>query len=273
MKLRQKVRRALKSDSIPESSKMPQRRIVVFGDSHIHAIQEAIRHRKARHREVRVEALRLLKEKNNKIIGDTSFEAILDIVRGLSANDIFVTVIGGNQHAVFSTIQHPAAFDFLLPGDSPDDVARNAELIPFRTLHDYFVSGIRSGDLKSIKALREATSAHVVHLLAPPPKGDNAFIEDYHDTRFAEEDIASLGVSSPALRMRFWRLQNLVIEEFCAELGIETLGPPAAARDPNGFLDRVCYANDATHANAEYGELVLQQLEAGFCQASGGVLS
>src|SRR4051812_22743167 len=106
MSVQQKIRRAIK-DKMSESSKRSQRRVVVFGDSHVHAIQEAVRHRKAQNREVSIEARRLLKEIGGKSIGDTSFDDILEIARQLSEDDVLVTVIGGNQHAVFSTIQHP----------------------------------------------------------------------------------------------------------------------------------------------------------------------
>src|SRR4029078_7328618 len=122
-------------------------------------------------------------------------------------------------------------FDFLMPGDGVDGLDKDAEIIPHRALADYFAAVIRNGDAHSIKALRKATVAKVVQLAAPPPKRDNSFIEDYHDTRFAEEDIASLGVSSPALRMKFWQLQNRVIEQLCEEWGVEFLPPPDAARD------------------------------------------
>lgn len=240
---------------------MARRRIIVFGDSHVHALQEAVRHRAAKGRTTHLDIRRLLKVKGGKSLGDTSFDEIVEIARSLKADDVLVTVIGGNQHAVFSTIQHPEAFDFLMPGDGVDGLDKDAEIIPHRALADYFAAGIRNGDAHSIKALRKATVAKVVQLAAPPPKRDNSFIEDYHDTRFAEEDIASLGVSSPALRMKFWQLQNWVIEQLCEEWGVEFLPPPDAARDEDGFLARGCYAKDATHANENYGELVLEQLE------------
>ncbi|MEO6359673.1 MAG: hypothetical protein ABIO43_03740 [Sphingomicrobium sp.] len=240
---------------------MVQPRIVLFGDSHVHAIQEAVRHRVNRRANVPVEVRRLFKEKNGKTLGDTPFDGILEVGASLSSNDVMVSVIGGNQHAVFSTIQHPQPFDFLLPGDDPAELMEGQAVLPYRALYDYFSSGIRGGDAKSIEALRASTQARMIHLAAPPPKGDNSFIENYHDTRFAEENIASLGISPPTLRMKFWRLQNRIIGELCAKIGIELMMPPTEAVDADGFLKAECFANDATHANDNYGELVLQQLE------------
>ena len=260
-------------------------RVFVLGDSHIHAIKDALEAR-AGDTAVPIEARRLLKmkpvtEQPDKklgildsalkrfrrspsarevaVLGDISADEALGIVRSLGPNDVLVSVIGGNQHAVFSTIQHPQPFDFITPEGGPP--AKGAEMVPFRALYDYFRDSLRKGDGETIDTLRRSTTARMVHLLAPPPKRKNAWIEHYHDTFFASEGITRLGVSSPDLRIKFWRLQNRAIEEICADLGIEVMGPPPDGCDEDGFLARDCYAGDATHANVKYGELVLRQLE------------
>lgn len=266
------------------------RRILLFGDSHVHAIQEAIARRAEAGAPVAIEARRLLKPKEDvgaagparglgnvlpsslrslaeklrlgrRTVGDTSFERFIAIARSLRPTDVIVSVIGGNQHAVVGTIQHPRPFDFILPGERVRAVARRTEIIPFGSLYDYFANGIRERDGKSLAALRAATRARIVQLQSPPPKGSNGFIKKRHDTQFAEQGISRFGVSSPELRMKFWKLQNLVLEELCAELDIELLPPPPQALDIKGFLGRSFYARDATHSNSGYGELVLAQLE------------
>ena len=268
-------------------------KIFFFGDSHIHAIQEALAVRERKGIVHRMEARRLFKAKQIKepkestpqtqsrllaafdwfrrgrrqsefaIIGDITFRAARRAVRKLGPDDVFVSVIGGNQHAVFSTIQHPQRFDFVLPGeDEPAHASMHgAELIPFNTLYEFFRASLRDGDVQTIASLRMLTKARVVHLLTPPPKRDNSWIEQHHDTLFASEGIDRLGVSNPELRMKFWRLQNRALGELCAAVRVEVLGPPQEACDPDGFLIRDCYAGDATHANRHYGELVLKQLE------------
>jgi hypothetical protein len=235
-------------------------RLVLFGDSHTYAVQRAIERRTANQIAVPLTPYRLLKIKGDKQVGDTTFEAFLEIVRPLSTDDVAVSMIGGNQHAVFSTIQHPQAFDFLEPGHEPS-LDPGTEMIPYQALADVFERGIRGGDGKSLEALRRATSARVVHIIPPPPKADNAFIAQYHETLFAKEGITTLGVSSPSLRLKFWKLQTRMLIDLCQELGIEVMMPPAAALDENGFLLRDYYANDATHANASYGELLLREIE------------
>ena len=269
--------------------------MVVFGDSHVHAIKEAVDARGAAGTAFPIEVKRLLKSKTigsdatrrplvdrlkravrsvirsgrpfssgHQWIGDTSLEEFLPVARRLSPDDVLVSVIGGNQYAVFSTIQHPVPFDFCLPEETVPELNPDVELIPFRGLYDYFFTALQLGDGKTLEALRNSTRAKLVHLLAPPPKSDNRYIEQHHDTQFAAAGISSMGVSPPELRMKFWKLQNRAIEEICAKLGIDTLAPPTDAQDPDGFLSRPYYAGDATHANFRYGELVLQQLEGEF---------
>ncbi|MFL6734102.1 MAG: hypothetical protein ACJ8EY_05350 [Sphingomicrobium sp.] len=276
------------------------RRILLFGDSHADAIQAAIKCRRSKAIPVGLDARRVIKIKKvvgnppsprphvlrrlghrlraliddrpaatdgSLVVGDTTLDQFSALARRLQPDDVLISVIGGNQYAVFSTIQHPKPFDFELPGDPLPSVAGDEELIPFRTLYDYFLTALRAGDGETLAHLRRSTRARMLHLLAPPPKRDNDFIQRHHDTHFAAQGIGHLGVSSAELRMKFWKLQKLAIGEICAELDIETVEPPKEALDADGYLAPHYYAGDATHANEAYGELVLEQLETRFAFA------
>jgi hypothetical protein len=269
MNLARTANRKLSIGWRPRRPELRQPTIVLFGDSHCYAVQRAIEKRQGKGRPVPLAAHRLLKIKNGRQQGDTSFEAFLEIIRSFQADDVVLSMIGGNQHAVFSTIQHPQRFDFLQPGDA--QVTDGTEIIPYRILAESFSSGIRNGDGKSLRALRAATEARVVHIIPPPPKGDNEFIQQHHESVFANEGIAARGVSSPALRLKFWSLQTRVLEDLCRESGIEMMMPPATARDKAGFLARDYYAEDATHGNWQYGELVLREIESRYASEPAGV--
>jgi hypothetical protein len=279
-------------------------RVVIIGDSHVHAIKDALEARGPSHAKGKIVAQRLLKSKPlpaidgappqgrlrrlvgsarkiatgkrpgamTAVFGDVSLDDALKLARRLRPEDVLVSVIGGNQHAVFSTIQHPQPFDFELPDGAGRLAAGGAELIPFRTLYPYFRAALRDGDGKTIATFRKSTSARMIQLLAPPPKRMNDWIEQHHDTLFVAEGLARQGVSKPELRLKFWQLQNRAIEEICIELGVEVLRPPESSLDPDGFLARPFFAGDATHANRRYGELVLEQLEAMLLQASANAV-
>lgn len=235
-------------------------RILLFGDSHSNAVQRAVEKRSGKGESAPLCVYRLLKEKNGRSLGDTSFEDFVQIAGQLTADDVVISMIGGNQHAVFSTVQHPQPFDFFAPGE-PDPAGNSPQLVPFRALEEAFESGLRRGDGKSIDALRKATIARVVHVIPPPPKQDNAHIQQHHESLFAKEGLTSRGVSRPELRLKFWRLQTRVLEKLCGEMGVEILMPPARTVNEAGFLRPEYYAQDATHANWRYGERVLREVE------------
>ena len=253
-----KPTRSPAADGAAQKAKPP--RILLFGDSHSHAVQRAIEKRQGKGERVPLSAYRLLKEKNGRQIGDLSFEDFLSMIGRLGPRDIVLSMVGGNQHAVFSTIQHPQPFDFFDRAQNP--VAKSSvEIVPYRALEAIFGRGLRKGDGKSLEALRAATAARVVHIIPPPPKRDNNHIEQHHETLFAANDLAKLGVSPPALRLKFWNLQTHILETLCAELGIEVMMPPRRTVDEAGFLRPEFYAQDATHANWHYGERVLREIE------------
>lgn len=235
--------------------------MVLFGDSHSYAVQRAIEKRQGSGVPVALKAHRLAKIKNGVRQGDTSFEEFLEIARTLDADDVVLSMIGGNQHAVFSTIQHARGFDFFGPDEPSYASSEGVEVVPYRMLTAVFERGIRNGDGKSLEALRKATTARLIHIIPPPPKKDNAFIQRYHESHFAKEGIADAGVSSPNLRLKFWKLQTRILQKVCAELGIEVMLPPSAALDDEGYLAPDYYASDATHANYAYGEMTLREIE------------
>lgn len=257
----------MQAEATPTADLAPPR-IVLFGDSHSHAVQRAIEKREGKNQPVPLVAYRLLKEKNGRHIGDTSFENFLKSIGKLGPDDVVLSVIGGNQHAVYSTIQHPQQFQFLEPGETAS-ADPSLAIIPYRALEAAFATGLRRGDGKSLKAIRAATVARVVHIMPPPPKADNAFIEEHHESLFAREGLASRGVSPPELRLKFWKLQTRVLETLCAEFGIEVMMPPAPTIDERGFLRPYYYAPDATHANWRYGERVIREVETRFLPAHG----
>jgi hypothetical protein len=247
-------------------TQLSEPKVLLFGDSHSYAVQRAIEKRQGKGKSVPLKVHRLAKIKNGKQQGDTSLEEFVEIIGQLTENDVVLSMIGGNQHAVFSTIQHPQRFDFLEPGGKPV-VQEGAELIPYRVLTSFFEKGIRNRDGKSLEALRHGTSARLIHIIPPPPKGDSAFIQQYHESVFANEGITSHGVSSPVLRLKFWNLQTRLLKALCQELGIEVMLPPKISIDHKGFLSRDFYANDATHANHFYGELLLREVEQRFLKS------
>ncbi|WP_070155913.1 hypothetical protein [Sphingobium phenoxybenzoativorans] len=240
---------------------MSQPRIVMFGDSHVDAVKRAIKLRRMARKDSGIEAFRLSKIKNDKIVGDIDFEEAIKLIGTLTKDDAVISLIGGNQHAVLSTVQHPKPFKVYGPAEEATIISRGEQIIPSRAVRSFLQSGVSGRDGALIKELKSATPARVFHIIPPPPKENNDHIKRHHETHFSDLDIVSLGVSPPDLRYKIWALQADVLKQLCSEWDVEIVSPPSLALTHTGFLDPAYYANDATHANSDYGELILQTIE------------
>jgi len=233
--------------------------ILLFGDSHSHAVHLAAENRLRNGRAVPLDVFRQLKEKNGRSVGNISFDDFLRRASRLRRKDVVLSAMGGSLHATFSTNQHPQPFDFFMP-DHPTVPCHGTEIVPYQAVWAYFSKKISKGTGSRLEALRGATDARVLHLVPPPPKRNRKHIAQYQQMLFAQQSIEKLGVSGPELRLKSWLLHVRVLRRFCRRANIELLMPPAdTMRD--GFLRREFYAEDSAHANSRYGEMVLRTVE------------
>jgi hypothetical protein len=239
---------------------MSRGRILVFGDSHTGALEQALRQR-ASSGNNHISVLRFSKVKSGKEIGDISLDAATSMIAESTPEDLITSTIGGNLHQVFGLVQHPVAFDFVEPGSPSSPDSQPCVLIPYQTMWAVFESRLRRKDGRRITTLREAAARPIYHLLPPPPKESAAHILERYESDFEKAGIAANGVTPAPIRLKLWRLQCAVLRALCTEWGVHLLPPPEGTQTPEGFLKPEYYKNDATHANAAYGELALRQLE------------
>lgn len=241
----------------------PQK-VLVFGDSHTHAVSTAIRKLKNHTAGCEIEAYRLTKVKNGTMIGDIDVNDLIARCKTLTPTDLLVSVVGGNQHSSFSLIQHEIPFRLYdQPGgnaEQADAIGDGDVLIPRNVIKDHFRRGMRNGDARRIFEMANVGSQRTVHLAPPPPKADEAHILNRIETSFADKIAAGFGVSSAPLRLAIWQLQNEVFSEILAEEGVELLPPPPGTQTVEGYLHPDYYGPDATHANAAYGAKILEQI-------------
>lgn len=242
--------------------------VLVFGDSHSVSLQNALRRRAEQGQDRPLTVFRRLKWKADQRVGDITFNEFRSRISKLGPDDVAVSMIGGSHYAVFGTIQHPRPFDFFTENQAPT-ADSSAEIIPYRALRSVFSESITKGidsdglairgDGVMLDKLRRATSARVIHIMPPPPVWSSDTLMERPDPSLARRDIRGLGVSPPELRLKFWSLQVRIVTKFCVKRGIEVLMPPREAFQ-NGYLRPDLHASGA-HANSEYGELVLAQIE------------
>jgi hypothetical protein len=240
--------------------KLGEPRIAVFGDSHTAAL---LRARGASERSPHYEhinVVRLLKEKDGKMVGHADLAAFCREIRNYDERDFVFSAVGGNQYAVISTVRSPVDYDFLESATDRDIASDRAQMVPQRAIASYIEAGVRGNVGPILREIRAASKASVFHLAPPPPKQDNSFIASHFESRFAEAGLHELGPSRPELRLKCWKVQLGCLQRLCDELGIGLILPPGKSLTPEGFLAPHYYAKDVTHGNRRYGEMVLRQI-------------
>ena len=91
---------------------------------------------------------------------------------------------------------------------------------------------------------------------APPPPADSWLLAKSVAKR---RDVGEL--AGPWLRYKLWRLNSEIVREHAERCGVRFVPVPEAALDGEGFL-RAEFCKNASHANPQYGELLLEQISA-----------
>ena len=219
--------------------------ILVIGDSHTNAVKMAIDELNT----YDIEVINLLKARDKHLI-----DGFISMNQ-LNCNAIHVfSMIGGNFHNAFGLIEHPIKFDFFSPEDHKIDFS-DRRYVPYNMIYSYFLQRL-SADIKRINKLAEMFAVKVSHICPPPPIPDEQQILSNPEVF---SDKLALGITPQRLRIKFYEIEKDVISKQCAKLGVNFIDVPAEAKDPMGFLVRD-YWRGATHANAAYGALIIQQL-------------
>ena len=71
--------------------------------------------------------------------------------------------------------------------------------------------------------------------------------------------VEQFGVAPAPLRRKIYEIYEATLRDALADVGVRLLSAPAEACD-DGYLAEP-YWREATHANAAYGRLVLEQLD------------
>lgn len=249
---------------------MSNHRIQVLGQSHVQALREASQIRSLKSgedKETTIAIHWLLKEKANGLdIGDVPLQTSLKLAGELGPTDLLAVSILGTFHNAVGLLNHERPFTVLSEEEktAPEDIRET--VIPHHVMRDLFKTRIIA---KKLKNIRESTTAPIYHLAPPPPKKNPDVILDGIRSR-RRRSARKSGVAPAPFRLKLWKMEMDVLSEVCNAFDITLLAPPDQAIDSKGYLRSLCYAPDATHANALYGELVLRQLENLVGQEAGG---
>jgi hypothetical protein len=242
------------------------RAILVIGQSHVAAIRSAAKARREADPDgPRTRVIHTLEPQYAPEVGGEGdaagfVPALEEAIRDQIArhDPLVASASGGNVHNAFGLIRHPRPWDFLLSGESGLPLDPEAEPLSETLVRGALEAGLDRDRIRLHEIRRIA--GDFVQLESPPPVADSAYVAEQADAYFKDRAIARLGVASPALRYKIWRLHSRIVADVCAGLGVRFLPVPRETQDEQGFLRRE-YVGDATHGNQAYGEALIRALE------------
>lgn len=166
-----------------------------------------------------------------------------------------ISMIGGNTHHAYGLFEHPEPYDFVAPENSALAEGRRT-IIPYAAMLAMMRVSL-ARHCTAISALKSLFSCPVYQILAPPPICDVRFLLEEPGT-FGER--AQYGLAPVSLRLKLFNLQNRVFRSHCEELGMPVIEPPAEALDAEGCLLPQFADPDGTHANSDYGHLLVPRI-------------
>lgn len=185
-----------------------------------------------------------------------------DLARAIEARGLKAILVSAwsNQHFIFSCFNNPEPLDFIPPGEEFEDVPDQSRIVPFDVIYAR-VKQACAAHLLLLSHIRSLTEAPIVLPSAPPPIDDVLAIPGGTSSSYFDDKVRELGVAPASLRRKFWRLCEAIFREACEQQGITFIAAPPETFDEHGFRRREYWSADWLHANAEYGELVLCQID------------
>jgi hypothetical protein len=172
---------------------------------------------------------------------------------------IIFSILGNKYHTLGLT-NLPDPFDFYLPEKINLPLQTNARLLPVSLVSNALAYRMKSMFLITDELLKIFNKNNIYQLESPPPIRSEAHIIKYA-VKFKEK-LEQAGISPPEFRYKLWRLHSKLVREKCQETGITFIATPKESHDTEGFLSEKYLREDPWHANALYGDLVLNQIRA-----------
>ena len=104
-------------------------------------------------------------------------------------------------------------------------------------------------------------------LSGPAPKPLSHIQSFIHKERYftdlAEKlqiNLNDLVITSDALRLELWKILTGMLKNYASMLGVNFIDAPPESRDSFGMLMPEYWASDVTHANPQYGSLLIEKL-------------
>ena len=172
---------------------------------------------------------------------------------------IVLSMLFGNEHSMMSIVEDDRPHDFVFPGRLDIAPLPGRQIVPWQAVRRKLQHVLRPM-AGVMLCLREALpEARLVHC-APPPPLESAEQILAATPHLLSDQLTKMGVTPASIRLKYYLAQLDELAQLTGANRIGLLGPPPAALTAQGLL-RPELGRGATHANAAYGGLVLDQLE------------
>jgi hypothetical protein len=186
-----------------------------------------------------------------------------EFVAKLGRGKHIVIVWNGNQHNANFMFQTDPKFTLL----GVDDNFLEEKVVPISStmIKNFFKPSFE--ELTEIVAsMFEAKSVTLMNGPAPKPTShiENCITKEKYFTDIAKSldvDLGDLVITSDALRLELWNVLAGLLEKCANDLDINFSGAPTESRDIFGMLLPEYRAPDVTHANSNYGILLIKALK------------
>lgn len=193
-------------------------------------------------------------------VGDNDSFSRIAFFGAKKCRSAIFSLIGGNAHNIMGLMRHEEPFDFVLSEKPELPLIEGSRTISESEIYDIMRLSI-SNELENVlRALSGELHVPMFHIESPPPIRNTEHILANLDPFFHSHEHRNI---SPAhLRYKLWRIHSRVMSDLCGQYGLTFVPVPNVAFDQDGFLLEELTPDNATHANAKYGSLIIAQIQA-----------
>lgn len=238
--------------------------LLIAGDSHIVALSVEKKHPAG---DYKVEPI---PEHGQGVLGligawprefDNYWDAIQEHARGRAV----AVTWGGNRHLTSFLFAPTPMFDYVVACRPDLPVNTRIDLIPEAAIREFFAMNPVKERLKKLNTVAQK----VLFFGTPPPKKDDKFLRSQFDKEPYFINLADkmglrleeVSLSPPLLRLKLWLSLQSLMQDICIETDSQFIPVPVESLTEDGYLHPSCYANDVTHANKFYGDLMVRDIK------------
>lgn len=173
---------------------------------------------------------------------------------------------GGNTHLALYLFAPTPLFDIVISSYPDFPLDESVVIVPEEAIRA--ILGPPVEQLKCTILALKSSAKNILVPGTPAPKEDDDFIRsrfrtEPHFVKVAANmglDPTKVPLSPPLLRLKLWIILQDLLREAAEETGATFVPVPRSTQTEAGFLHRSCYADDVTHANLAFGDLMLGEL-------------